>query len=870
MEIEKPVTLGDKFAAARERRERLEKEREAARQETLNKTETAARRKSQIQAQTETERKQRRDSISSKHDEARERREVILRQKKEKALSELEKGEARSREAQKKKRWSWNGAVHGTWWYNFTSEIIAEGGGDDGGRPRPTAMPRSMQSWIGSLRGGLEDDNESLNGSSVGTPRDCKSQNSSFCVPDRLLTPTASSRAKRFGKPDGQTSSPPSVNGDSSLKESKLRRRTISHEHLNRLAQPRVRTVSSERHPVETKPKPPGRTTPQPRSRTTSRESSHVLSSSSRPKPDGSETPSASKFSKTPDAKATRPAKEVKPRSASVTPRHPRTSGVGSSTKDTKSDASLKPSPRQQAPKKFSPKPKPAAQSTKSVSVKKPTSSKPVDEKLVSKAEKSPKVKKADSPPPSNPEETPKIESEAEEAEKTQLPAGVPATEQLAEKTAVEAVVKPVNPLDVPLPAEDELSDGNAQSPDESLPVSVNDSEQQAEQAAAPALPEEKTENPTIQSLKEHSAVSIVSSSATSLHSDVSSATEATTENELHIQGSPSNSFVEKAFEKPLTSVEPGSSNDDDRLQKTVSFDDTVEVSEIPSNSKEGKTEEEAAKEDKKLKKKKKKEKKERKEKKKRDEKSKNSMLESWLNDSAADHESSVSPELLERESPVSPESQKPSVESINESEEQNIEAASAAAPTQNADEDEYKRRLREKKEKFRQEQAAKEEEQKAKEKAEEENRKRIADAAAAARLAKEREEAKKTEDEKEQLETRISENVRRADQEREEKRQAEEIERLARKKRIEEIMKRTRGSENSNFPSSSQINERISQRQNGTANGNSEISHDDVGARARSLLGSFQNLRMGASQTQNQSSTESAPSPEQINTEGS
>merc|ERR1712127_396648 len=128
------------------------------------------------------------------------------------------------------------------------------------------------KSWIGSLRGGLDDDNESLNGSSVGTPRGCSSQNSSFSVPDRLLTPTASSRAKRFGKPDGQTSSPPSVNGDSSLKEAKLRRRTISHEHLNRLAQPRVRTVSSERHPVEAKHKPSGRTTPQSRSRTTSRE----------------------------------------------------------------------------------------------------------------------------------------------------------------------------------------------------------------------------------------------------------------------------------------------------------------------------------------------------------------------------------------------------------------------------------------------------------------------------------------------------------------------------------------------------------------------------------------------------------------------
>ena len=62
-----------------------------------------------------------------------------------------------------------------------------------------------FQSWIGSLRGGFDqDDNDSLIGSTLGTPRDCKSQNSSFSVPDRLLTPTASSRAKRFGKPDGQ------------------------------------------------------------------------------------------------------------------------------------------------------------------------------------------------------------------------------------------------------------------------------------------------------------------------------------------------------------------------------------------------------------------------------------------------------------------------------------------------------------------------------------------------------------------------------------------------------------------------------------------------------------------------------------------
>jgi hypothetical protein len=108
---------------------------------------------------------------------------------------------------------------------------------------------------------------------------------------------------------------------------------------------------------------------------------------------------------------------------------------------------------------------------------------------------------------------------------------------------------------------------------------------------------------------------------------------------------------LSKAIEnKPLTSVEPGSSNDDDKLQKTVSFDDTVEVSEIPANLKEGKTEEESsAKEDKKLKKKKKKEKKERKEKKKREEKSKNAMLDAWLNDSTADPGLEASPEPQER-----------------------------------------------------------------------------------------------------------------------------------------------------------------------------------------------------------------------------
>ena len=49
------------------------------------------------------------------------------------------------------------------------------------------------------------------------------------------------------------------------------------------------------------------------------------------------------------------------------------------------------------------------------------------------------------------------------------MPAG-PSGEKIETKPDVEATqipTKPVNPLDIPLPAEDESSDGNAQSPGE-------------------------------------------------------------------------------------------------------------------------------------------------------------------------------------------------------------------------------------------------------------------------------------------------------------------------------------------------------------------------------------------------------------------
>ena len=61
-----------------------------------------------------------------------------------------------------------------------------------------------------------------------------RSLNSSYTVSERLLTPTAASRAKRY-TPEGEAA--PSENGDSKG----MRRRTVSTEHINRLATPKLR-----------------------------------------------------------------------------------------------------------------------------------------------------------------------------------------------------------------------------------------------------------------------------------------------------------------------------------------------------------------------------------------------------------------------------------------------------------------------------------------------------------------------------------------------------------------------------------------------------------------------------------------------------
>merc|ERR1712131_403261 len=97
------------------------------------------------------------------------------------------------------------------------------------------------KNWISGLRSYVDDnDPESANSSSLTTssPRD-----KTFNVPERLLTPTAASKAK-FNRttPDGNAddSNVPNERGDF---YGKLKRRTVSSLDLDRLSRPK-KTVS--------------------------------------------------------------------------------------------------------------------------------------------------------------------------------------------------------------------------------------------------------------------------------------------------------------------------------------------------------------------------------------------------------------------------------------------------------------------------------------------------------------------------------------------------------------------------------------------------------------------------------------------------
>merc|ERR1711990_1434481 len=165
--------------------------------------------------------------------------EVQMRARREKLLNDVEKSDRLSREAKRRNRHSWGGNINEV----FGIKLFLAGGEELPDRPRPTALPKTMQNWISGLRSYCDDtDPESANSSTLTTssPRE-----KTFNVPERLLTPTAASKAK-FNRttPDGNAddSNVPNERGDFSA-DGKLKRRTVSSLDLDRLSRPK-KTVS--------------------------------------------------------------------------------------------------------------------------------------------------------------------------------------------------------------------------------------------------------------------------------------------------------------------------------------------------------------------------------------------------------------------------------------------------------------------------------------------------------------------------------------------------------------------------------------------------------------------------------------------------
>merc|ERR1712123_90167 len=231
-ETDKPSVLEARLQAARERRQRQEKERADRKTEMASKLEETEKRRQDLVSARDAKIEAKKEHATTRHEEVQKRREVQMRVRREKLLNDVEKTDRLSREAKRRNRHSWGGNIHAC--------------GDDSpqtDRPRPTALSKPMQNWISGLRSYDGEDGEmSLNTS---THSSLNSPRGQYIVPERLLTPTASSKAKRH-TPEGSAATTDDVGKVSEMGDGKLKRRTVSSMDINRLAQPK-RSISKDR-----------------------------------------------------------------------------------------------------------------------------------------------------------------------------------------------------------------------------------------------------------------------------------------------------------------------------------------------------------------------------------------------------------------------------------------------------------------------------------------------------------------------------------------------------------------------------------------------------------------------------------------------
>merc|ERR1712106_25410 len=245
-ETDKPSVLEARLQAARERRQRQEKERADRKTEMASKLEETEKRRQDLVSARDAKIEAKREHATTRHEEVQKRREVQMRVRREKLLNDVEKTDRLSREAKRRNRHSWGGNIHVEKSQCQMMIGTSSACGDDSpqtDRPRPTALSKPMQNWISGLRSYDGEDGEmSLNTS---THSSLNSPRGQYIVPERLLTPTASSKAKRH-TPEGSAATTDDVGKVSEMGDGKLKRRTVSSMDINRLAQPK-RSISKDR-----------------------------------------------------------------------------------------------------------------------------------------------------------------------------------------------------------------------------------------------------------------------------------------------------------------------------------------------------------------------------------------------------------------------------------------------------------------------------------------------------------------------------------------------------------------------------------------------------------------------------------------------
>merc|ERR1712106_657828 len=845
-ETDKPSVLEARLQAARERRQRQEKERADRKTEMASKLEETEKRRQDLVSARDAKIEAKKEHATTRHEEVQKRREVQMRVRREKLLNDVEKTDRLSREAKRRNRHSWGGNIHVEKSQCQMMIRTSSACGDDSpqtDRPRPTALSKPMQNWISGLRSYDGEDGEmSLNTS---THSSLNSPRGQYIVPERLLTPTASSKAKRH-TPEGSAATTDDVGKVSEMGDGKLKRRTVSSMDINRLAQPK-RSISKDRGAPDGGGSGfggglggggGGRLTRarsiqnlSPRTKTTNRSRQSSFDNSPRTAPDGAPTNTSntararrtSRESGGAKAKTTKTVETPKPKAEAFTT----TTTV--TKKPTTADKQKTPKPKTTSTPMVN-KETPLAKSTPKVQVAKAVVKATVEVAPCDKfpCNKSPEQIATPPPLPSTSDLKKQLELEDLEddlsdelivelkIDEVVAPATVePVKTETPSKTAppvttsVPAMVEPVKkdtptstapPVTTSAPAPTQVFDGKNDALESSVDF-TNLNLKKVETRSAQSFPiASPTKDFGSDERKPHdqSAGELSIGSSEVVYEEAKGVkTLASKFNELKQE-----SLTSLASES-MTSMTSTDTEKEQKGDKSVHWPEDNDMEKVEHISPD--------------------EEKEKPEKKKKMNSTKNSMIMGWVDNSGETTSEVVNSEIDDVAAG--------STESVA------APAGAAVGGEGDAKEDEYKRKLEEKK---REHQRRKQEQ----EELEQERLNQLEQQEHDKKKQREAELDAKFEEEKQRMEEKMSENLKKSLEEKEHKRKEEEEQRKARKDRIAAIMKRTREQNNAeqaaNNGVSSTPGSELVGLQRTTSSGSGTGSVTDMSSRVGSLLGSI------------------------------